>query len=115
MNNDRDPKLESLFEKAESSFADDAFTDAVNDSLRRRRRRILLGRLAVLAALVLLEVVLESPLRLYLGVVAEVLGTPLLAMHDSWLAFVLAPINSIAGLIGFLLLGLNMLYRKIMY
>ena len=115
MNNDRDPKIESLFEKAESSFADDAFTDAVNDSLKRRRRRILLGRLAILAALVILEVVLESPLRIYLGVVAEVLGTPLLTMQDSWLAFVLAPINSIAGLVGILLLGLNMLYRRIMY
>jgi hypothetical protein len=115
MNDDRDPRLELLFEEAESSLADDAFIEAVNDSLRRRRRRILFGRLAILAALVVLEVVLESPLRLYLGVVADVLGTPLLPMHDDWLAFVVAPINSVAGLVGLVLLGLNMLYRKIIY
>jgi hypothetical protein len=115
MNDDRDPKLELLFEEAESSFADDAFTDAVSDSLRRRRRRILFGRIAVLAALVVLEVILESPLRIHLDAVAEALGTPLLAMQDNWLTFLVAPINSIAGLIGILLLGLNMLYRKIVY
>ena len=73
------------------------------------------GRLAVLAAIVVLEVVLESPLRLYLGIAAEVLGTPLLPVEDDWVAFVFAPINSVAGLIGFVLLGLNILYRKIVY
>jgi hypothetical protein len=36
-------------------------------------------------------------------------------MHDDWLAFVVAPINSVAGLVGLVLLGLNMLYRKIIY
>lgn len=113
MNDDRDPKLEVLFEQAETSLSDDAFTDAVNDGLRRRRRRILFGRLAVLAAIVLLEVVLESPLQAYLGVAADVLGTPLLPVGDGWLAFIVAPINSVAGLIGIVLLGLNVLYRKI--
>jgi hypothetical protein len=115
MTDDRDPKLELLFQEAEANFADDSFTEAVNAGLLRRRRRILFGRLAVLAALAVLEVVLESPLRRYLGVVAEVLGTPLLAVHDDWLTFVFAPINSVAGLIGLLLLGLNTLYRKILY
>ena len=115
MNNDRDPKLELLFQHAETSLVDDAFTNAVNDGLKKRRRRILLGRLAVLAAIVLLEIVLESPLKAYLGVVADVLGTPLLPVSDAWLAFIFAPINSVAGLIGILLLGLNILYRKIVY
>lgn len=115
MNDDRDPKLERLFEEAETSLADDAFTEAVNGGLKRRRRRILFGRLAVLAAIVLLEVVLESPLQLYLGAIAEVLGTPLLPVQDGWAAFVFAPVNSVAGLIGIVLLGLNILYRKIVY
>lgn len=115
MNDDRDPKLELLFDEAETNLTDDAFTDSVNDSLVRRRRRILLGRLSVLAALIMLEVVLESPLRLYLGVIAEVLGMPLLLIHDEWLSFVIAPINSVAGLVGLVLLGLNWLYRKILY
>lgn len=110
-----DPKLERLFQQAESSFVDDAFTETVIEGVRRRRRRILLGRLAVLAAIVLLEVVLESPLQAYLGVVADVLGTPLLPVGDAWLAFIFAPVNSVAGLIGIVLLGLNVLYRKIVY
>ena len=78
-------------------------------------RRILVGRLMVLAALVVIEVVLESPLRAYLGVIADMLGTPLLPVSDEWLAFVVAPINSVAGLIGIVLLGLNVLYRRIVY
>jgi hypothetical protein len=36
-------------------------------------------------------------------------------MQDNWLIFLIAPINSLAGVVGILLIGLNMLYRKIMY
>ena len=115
MNDARDPQLESLFEAAEEHLVDDGFSSAVQKRMRQRRGRLLLARLAAIAGLVALEVVLESPIQQSLGIVAEVLNTPLIPVEGEWLAFIAAPINSVAGLLAVLLLGLNYLYRKITY
>ena len=115
MSNERDPLLESLFDDANAGLDDEAFTSAVVDRVASRRSRVLFGRLAVLALLVAMEVVLESPLQASLGVAAEVLGRSLFEVDSEWLAFVVAPINSIAGLFGMTLLALNALYRRLLY
>lgn len=115
MNPERDPVLDALFREAEQPLADEAFTDGIVTGMKRRRRRVLAVRLAVVAAIVLLELLLESPLQQSLGALAEVLGTPLVAIDDGWLAFLLAPVNSIAGLVGLVLLGIHYLYRRIVY
>lgn len=96
-------------------LADEAFVQMVAAAIESRRRRILFGRLAAVAALVALELLLESPVQQYLGATADVLGTSLIPIEDEWLDFALAPINSIAGLFGGMLLGLSYLYRKILY
>ena len=109
----RDPALEALFDSAEKELRDDAFTSAVERRIDRRGKRVIAGRLAAVILLVALEVVLESPLQQSLGVAAEILSTALIPLDDEWLAFVLSPINSIAGLIGLLLIGTQHLYRRI--
>lgn len=43
------------------------------------------------------------------------LVTSLVPVRHEWLAFVVAPVNSIAGLLGVLLLGLHFFYRKVVY
>ena len=113
MNDERDPQLESLFTAAEQDFADDVFANEVSARIDDRRRRLVFGRVAVIVALVALEVLLESPVQQYLGAAANVLGTTLIPIEGEWLDFLLAPINSVAGLIGALLLGLSYLYRRI--
>ena len=40
------------------------------------------------------------------------MSTTLVELENEWLALVVAPLNSIAGLIGMLLLGMHHLYRK---
>ena len=59
MNDDRDPAVSQLFAAAQRELSQDAFTEAVARSIHTRQRRILLGRLSILALLVLLELVLE--------------------------------------------------------
>ena len=115
MNSERDPVLESLFDAADVGLEDETFTQGVVQQVRTRRHRVLFGRLAVLVLLIALELLLESPLRASLGIVADVLGRSLVNLDNEWLAFVLAPVNSIAGLLGMTLLALNALYRKLMY
>ena len=115
MNAERDPLLESLFEQAEEDLLDENFTGEVVRHMQDRRKRILSGRFAVIAMLVLLEVLLESPMQQSLGVVADVLGTSLITLEGEWVSFVLGPVNSIAGLVGIVLLGIHGLYRKIVY
>jgi hypothetical protein len=115
MTTERDPLLESFFDAADTAPDNDEFTDSVVRQMKKRRHRVLLGRVAVLALLVLLEILLESPLKTSLGIAAEVLGRSLVDVDGEWLAFLLAPVNSIAGIVGVTLLALNLLYRRLFY
>ena len=112
MNDERDPLLESLFAQADREPADDDFNAQVMAHVERRRRNVLLGRFAIVALLVALEALLSAPLQNSVGVFTQVLSTTLVELQNEWLALVVAPLNSIAGLIGMLLLGLHYLYRK---
>jgi hypothetical protein len=113
MIDDRDPVLVQLFDAAQRDFSQEPFTQVVARRIRGRQRRVLLGRLAILALLVLMQLLLESPLQDTLGRIGSVLSTPLVSIGHEWLAFLLAPVNSVAGLLGLVLIGTNFFYRKI--
>jgi hypothetical protein len=115
MSEERDPRLEALFETVDEIPAEDAFTDAVLEQIQSRRRRLLIGRGLVVVLMVALEFLLGSPLQESLGTVAVALDTTLFPIADEWLAFLLAPVNSIAGIFGLTLVGLSILYRKLIY
>ena len=115
MNEHRDPLLESLFEKAEETLQDESFTAEVSEGVRNRRRRVLAGRLLVAVLLLVLELVLDSPLQASLGVVGDALVTSIYPVGHDWLAFILAPVNTVAGLIGLILLILHFVFRKLTY
>ena len=98
---------------AEPELQGDLFTSRVAKNINRRRKRVIAGQLAAVLLLVALEILLKSPLQESLGMAAELLGTSLIPLENEWLAFALAPINSLAGLLGMLLTGIQRLYRKI--
>ena len=98
---------------APAGALDDDFTDRVMARIASRRRRLLGGRLAIAALLVALELLLDAPLQNSLAAIAQVLATPLLRVESGWLGVLLAPINSIAGLVGLMLLALQSLYRRL--
>ncbi len=105
-------QLEALFARAEQPLTDDAYTAQVMARVDRRRRMVMLGRVGLVAVLVAFELLLSAPLQNSVGAVTQALGTTLINVENEWLAIAAAPLNSIAGIIGMLLLGLHALYRR---
>ena len=114
MNDDRDPLLEAAFAQAWQPLADDGFPGEIMNRIRRRRRRVIGGRIAIAAVVIGFEYALAFPLQNSVGLLTQALATPLLDLGDHWLVDMLSPLNSIAGLIGIGLIGLQLLYRKLM-
>ena len=112
MNDERDPLLESLFSRAGNELVEDKFTVQVMARVKKRRRNVLIGRLGIVALLVALELLLSSPLQNAAGGITQVLSMSLIEVENEWLTMVFAPLNSIAGLIGMLLLSTQFLYRR---
>lgn len=110
----RDPFLESLILQSETDLEEKEFTNQVMSKVEVRRRNVFIGRLAILALLVSLEIILSSPLQQSLGVIGQLLDTSLIDLENKWALMLLSPINSVAGLIGMMLLGMHFLYRKVM-
>ena len=114
MNDERDPLLETLFAEAERDLTDNEFTTEVMVGVRKRRFNVMAGRLAVVAFLVALELVLNAPLQNSVGTFTDAMSAGLFQLENEWLAYAVGPLNSLAGLIGMVLLGLNFLFRKVL-
>jgi hypothetical protein len=112
MNDERDPLLESLFAQAVYEPANGNFHAKVMASVKKRRRIVLFGRIAIVALLIALELLLSSPMQNSVGMMTEALSTSLVEVTNEWFAAAVAPVNSIAGLVGMLLLGVHTLYRR---
>ena len=114
MNDERDPLLESLFAQADCDLVDEAFTADVMDGVRKRRFNVFAGRLSIIALLIALELLLNAPFQNSAGTFVDAMGSGLFQVDNEWLAYAVGPLNSIAGLIGIVLLGLNVLFRKVL-
>jgi len=112
MSNERDPVLETLFAESKLEISENGFSDQVMDGVEKRRRHVFLGRIALLALLVAFELLLSEPVQNSVGAMTELLSISLFDIKTDWLAIILSPLNSVAGLIGVLLVGLLSLYRK---
>ncbi len=112
MNDERDPLLESLFAQAVCELVNGNFHTKVMASIEKRRRTVLFGRVAIVALLIAFELLMSSPMQNFVGVITEALSTTLIEVTNDWLSTAVAPVNSVAGLIGMLLLGAHTLYRR---
>lgn len=112
MNDERDPLLQSLFAQADQPLPDEHFSADVMSRIEKRGRMVVLGRFGIIAVLVLFELLLSAPLQNTVGALIDVLSTSLIKLDSEWLSVVVAPLNSIAGLIGMMLLGFQGLYRR---
>jgi hypothetical protein len=112
MNEERDPLLDSLFATASEELASEYFLSAVMARVKNRNRRLALTRLGIAALLVALELLLSSPLQNTVGLVTDLLASNLYQFNNEWIAFMLAPLNSLAGLLGLLLLALHFMFRR---
>jgi hypothetical protein len=78
----------------------------------RRRRNVVLGRIGLVLLLAAFEFLLSAPLQNSVGIATQALSASLLDIGNEWLAVIVAPLNSVAGLIGMLLLGLHTIHRR---
>ena len=115
MSNERDAALEALFADSAAETPSEDFTDRVMQGVASRRRNVMLGRISIFAAIILLEVLLSAPVQSSVGFIVDVLGTPLIELSQPTAAELLAPINSVAAVIGAVLLFVHFLYRKILH
>jgi len=114
MNNERDPLLESLFLQAEQELMDEDFTTNVMAGINRRRRGFLIGRLSIIVLLIVFELVMNTPLQDSVGTLTSTMSRTLIQLENEWLTYALGPMNSIAGVVGVTLLGMQFLFRKVL-
>ena len=112
MNDERDPILDSLLVAKQQNEVEDNFTAQVMSNVEKHRRNVIIGRFAIVALVVALELLLSAPLQNSVGAATQFLSTALFDLGDGWLAGIFAPLNSIAGLLGMVLLFVHALYRK---
>ncbi|MEL7311298.1 MAG: hypothetical protein AAFN07_07305 [Pseudomonadota bacterium] len=110
-----DTDLQALFD-AQPTVPDDS--DFVSQTMAQtdlRRYRLIGARVSVLLAIIALELLLESPIQQSMGMIGSILTRPVVALEGEWLGFLLDPINSVAGLLGVILLGIHWMMRKILH
>ena len=114
MTNERDPQLEALFADLDDASPNGDFADRVMSRVDVRKRNVLIGRLSIVVLIVALELLLSAPLTGTLAEIVNGLSTPIFDLGSGWLASILGPINSAAGVVGVILLLLHYIYRSLM-
>ena len=105
MTEDRNPGLQALFDAARPTDADSAFVERVMAEIARDRRRTVFGW--ALAGLLLAPVAwwLTGPLVALFGLVQQLLPDSLIEVETTWLATLVAPINSVGFIVGMVFLA----------
>ena len=109
----RDAELLALFAESTDELPGEDFVAGVSAAILQARRRRRLRNTALAGLFVLIELLLGSPLTGGLGVFATALEMTLVPVQTPWLELLLAPLNSLAGVIGLSLLALHVVYRKV--
>ena len=112
MNSERDPQLEELFAQADTPLVENGFTSDVMAKVGKRRRNVWIGRVTIVALIFALEFLLSAPIQNSVGAMTRALSTDLIEIQNEWLSLILGPMNSIAGLVGAILIGLHFFYRR---
>ena len=113
MNEDRDPYLETVFARAEQELDGRAITARV--MARTRGFKLLLLAGGASAAVLLLagaRLIFGIPLFEFAMLISQVLATPLFDLGEGWLALLLLPVNTVAGLLVILFRALRVLHKR---
>jgi hypothetical protein len=113
-----DPVLAALFAGAEPPAPDQEFTEAVMDRTRRFKWRFLTG--LVLGFLTLAAVMLASYLAFpvlvteWAALAFGLVSMPIISLGEGWLAWLLAPINTVGAILVALYKLIRMASKKAM-
>ncbi len=111
--NTADPRLQTLFAEAQQELVDDAFTDLVMEQTGNFKHRKTAVRISQGLVLVLALALLAIPLQDAGMALTQVLLMSLIELEDGPLNQLLAPANSIGGLLSTVLLGLRLIHKRI--
>ena len=113
MTNDRDPILQSLFTAAQKDLDGEVFTDRVNKKTRSQRNRIIAALISVALVMTACIWIFAIPVQEFPRVVTNFLAKTLIDLGDGWAAWVLSPVNNIAGLLVLSLKAMRMFWKKV--
>ncbi len=115
MTDERDPRLEALFDVAREELAGEAFAADVMARVGRLRRRTLLAWAAVAVVLLTGVWLVSGLLTNAVNFLTQLLPQSLVEVDagNQFLAQLLAPINSIAAVVALGLFGLRLAYKKL--
>ncbi len=113
MMEEHDPELLALFAQAEHDLPGEDFVAGVSAAIDRARQRRRVRNVSLACLFVLLEWLLDTPLSQGLGQLAVALESTLVPVTTPWLQLLLAPVNSLAGVVGLSLLLLHSIYRRV--
>jgi hypothetical protein len=110
---ERDPAIQALFDVANEDLDGKAFTAGVMSKIDSRRRWSMLAWSTAAAVILGGAVLLAAPVIDAVGLVSRFLPASVIEIDDAWLAQLLSPVNSVAGLLALSFLALRFAYRKI--
>ena len=91
--------LETVFAEAQHDLDGEAFTARVMARTRTLRYRAAAGWMGVVLALLVGGWLFALPLQEFTVLIAQGLTIPLIELGETWIAWVLSPINNIGSLI----------------
>lgn len=113
MTTDRDSAVQALFDVAKHDLAEEPFVTRIMSQVDSLRRRSVIVWLGVGLVLVTCAWLLAAPVQDAVQLLTQALSMSLFDAGDRWLANLMAPINSVAGLVGLGVLALMAAFRKI--
>lgn len=114
MSNERDPRLEALFDAAREEPPGEDFAADVMTRIGRLRRQTLTGWAAIVIVLLAGAWLLSGPVTNAVSLVTQLLPQSLVEIDagNQLLAQLLAPINSVAAVVALALFVLCFAYKK---
>lgn len=114
MTADRDPMLQGLFDIARRDPAGEQFVARIMSDINRRRRWTMFARLFIGVVLLVGAWLVAVPVQDAVNLMIQILPESLIELEHQRAARVLAPLNSIAGLVAVGVLGLGLALRKLL-
>lgn len=105
----RDPQLQALFAAVDTPPEADDFGERVMRQVGHAKRRMILRRVCVALAISLIAI----PLQDYALALSQVLIVSLVDIESDLVAQLLAPINSVGGLLSVVVLLLRLVHKRL--
>ena len=113
MTQEQDPRLQALFAKAGEINKGEAFTDQVMQQVDRVRRKASAGWLGIALLFAVFAWWISGPIVHATSLLLGILPASLVDINDQFVADLLAPVNSVAGVVALLFLLLRFVYKKL--